>query len=563
MNIVKLQEQLKSVPDQALVGYVQNPGQVPSYLALSELQRRKTMRAQYQAQAAGGQPEQPSVAEQMTAPEMPEQGIASLPVENVGNEAAYAQGGIIAFAEGDEVSLEKKLRDAQERRKKESTTRYWAEQERAADERGVYGAVLGDVLSNIADLPSALQRKLTGGVLGGKPPKPEAHLAAEEYVDRQKERLARVQQETQHPETAMPAAEAAPITSPFMPALAVGDTPVAPVKPAPRAAVPVGSGGAGRASGVASVGSRTPVAPAGTDSLWTDIPDDSAGLDALLRQQPRTAQSAMQQMYDLIGPDASREEMKQRLAKLEAGATEDTRQAPWLALANAGFAMASGDSPFWAQNVGKGALVGMNEFTKSRDKLRDAEERRFDLQSRIAQAERAEQMAAAKFGLESEEADRAHNDTVKLKKEERKHATTLANAKGRFEGKKAALDAQLEERKLEETARYHQASIKAQQAQAAKLSDYETYLKLAREDDDNYKTDAKGNRIFDVAKVTEAYKSYGKSSTAGIDEDTIVREFTKYQALYPDADFATFKAQFTGTNTAGVLPQGITVRKNQ
>ena len=50
MNIIKIQDQLKSVPDNTLVGYVQNPtGQVPTYLALSELQRRKEMRSKYQA----------------------------------------------------------------------------------------------------------------------------------------------------------------------------------------------------------------------------------------------------------------------------------------------------------------------------------------------------------------------------------------------------------------------------------------------------------------------------------------------------------------------------------
>jgi hypothetical protein len=37
MNIIKLQDELRSVPDNALIGYVQNPtGNVPSYLALSE-----------------------------------------------------------------------------------------------------------------------------------------------------------------------------------------------------------------------------------------------------------------------------------------------------------------------------------------------------------------------------------------------------------------------------------------------------------------------------------------------------------------------------------------------
>ena len=49
MNIIKIQDQLRGVPDNTLVGYVQNPtGQVPTYLALSELQRRKEMRSKFQ-----------------------------------------------------------------------------------------------------------------------------------------------------------------------------------------------------------------------------------------------------------------------------------------------------------------------------------------------------------------------------------------------------------------------------------------------------------------------------------------------------------------------------------
>ena len=62
MNIIKIQDQLKSIPDQTLVGYVQNPtGQVPTYLALSELQRRKEMRQNYQA----NKPEDKTVAEEL------------------------------------------------------------------------------------------------------------------------------------------------------------------------------------------------------------------------------------------------------------------------------------------------------------------------------------------------------------------------------------------------------------------------------------------------------------------------------------------------------------------
>ena len=116
MNIVKLQNELKSVPDDALIGYVQNPtGQVPSYLALSELQRRKEMRDKYQTQQA---PET-SVAEDLAAPKpqgiaaIPQQaaapvaepGVAGLPVpDTMFNEKAMAAGGIVAFDDGGYVN---------------------------------------------------------------------------------------------------------------------------------------------------------------------------------------------------------------------------------------------------------------------------------------------------------------------------------------------------------------------------------------------------------------------------------------------------------------------------
>ena len=130
MNILKLQNQLRSVPDDALVGYVQNPtGQVPTYLALSELQRRKEMRGAYQAdkaeeksvaedlveeaqpQMAGvaGLPEaQPMMEAMQPTPEMPVEqmaqgGLADLDVGSMYDENNYANGGIVAFDDGGKV----------------------------------------------------------------------------------------------------------------------------------------------------------------------------------------------------------------------------------------------------------------------------------------------------------------------------------------------------------------------------------------------------------------------------------------------------------------------------
>ena len=129
MNIIKIQNQLKGVPDDTLVGYVQNPtGQVPTYLALSELQRRKEMRSSYQA----NKPEDKTVAEDLVQEAEPQPGIAALPegqpmqqamapqpempMEQMAhgglaeldtgtmyNENNYATGGIVAFDDGGPV----------------------------------------------------------------------------------------------------------------------------------------------------------------------------------------------------------------------------------------------------------------------------------------------------------------------------------------------------------------------------------------------------------------------------------------------------------------------------
>lgn len=96
MNINRIQSQLQRVPDQALIGYVQNPdGQVPSFLALAELTRRKEIRNAGQAQQAPTQ----SIADQVVG-----EGVSALPLpETMFNEESYANGGIVSFEEGGEV----------------------------------------------------------------------------------------------------------------------------------------------------------------------------------------------------------------------------------------------------------------------------------------------------------------------------------------------------------------------------------------------------------------------------------------------------------------------------
>jgi len=121
MNILKLQDSLKDLPDNALMQEMQAPtGSAPQFLVLSELKRRKRMRDDFQRQQNA---DMPTVAEEVvTAAGMPQEGImgaarAMAPntnmAQNTGMDTAtpipatrapqpqmMAEGGIVRMANG-------------------------------------------------------------------------------------------------------------------------------------------------------------------------------------------------------------------------------------------------------------------------------------------------------------------------------------------------------------------------------------------------------------------------------------------------------------------------------
>ena len=108
MNLLLIQDALKNASDQQLIQMVQAPDSTaPSYLVLSELRRRKDMRAK---QAPEGNQSSATVAEELTRQAAPAEsmGIHSLrtPVEEEPAEPqAYRNGGIVRMAEGGDVDL--------------------------------------------------------------------------------------------------------------------------------------------------------------------------------------------------------------------------------------------------------------------------------------------------------------------------------------------------------------------------------------------------------------------------------------------------------------------------
>jgi hypothetical protein len=207
-----------------------------------------------------------------------------------------------------------------------------------------------------------------------------------------------------------------------------------------------------------------------------------------------------------------------------------------MALAKAGFTMAGGKSPFAIQNLSEGAVAGLSDYAQAKDRLDKLTEKQIDVRTKMQQARRAEDIAGATYGLNSEAAVEARNAQVKLKAMEEDNA---------FKRTKYAADV----------------STKNAMIAAAKKSDYESFIDLAKQDDDNYKTvkDKDGNtkKVFDATKVTQAFKSWSGTSSAATDKELIdkwsEKSFDKkFIAQYPTpADFVmAYRQKMSGTTGA-------------
>ena len=382
MNIIKLQNMLRGVPDDALINYVQNPqGEVPSYLALSELQRRKDTRAKYQAEQA---PET-SVAEdleQETIPDqgglamlagqpqmqMEDQGVAGLPVDdNMYQEDNFAGGGIVAFA-------------------------------------GKDGSYVQGYPNYEGPATSAIGRafgSITGGLKG--------------YVDK-KSQLMDLQRQI---ETLQPN-----LFESLNPSeLSTRKAKIAELK-AQQDAIRNPSSGYTYKEGESAVDPtmKSYVEQEAQRRLETAKEKPKATKDPA-KTQPTQTQAAQTQasqqtaetdedyfrrrmalFKEAMGPNEDRTKLQEKIDAMEKRAARQEELAPYMALTEAGFKTMAGTSPFALTNLGAGAEAGIRSYGAAQDKMAALEEKRYALMNEAAKADRAERQAIAKFGFDSEEA---------------------------------------------------------------------------------------------------------------------------------------------------------------
>jgi len=440
MNIIQVQDRLKGVDDQSLVGYVERPTpDVPTYLALGELQRREQMRAKYQAQAtptetvseeivAKATPQMGigALTNSMSAPQMPqpevmsesetitETGIANLPAPNVGN---YAEGGIVG------------------------------------EERDMFDIVVDDYVSPGLDAAGLFMGKFAGPIVGGM--WPGEVQAAERYspeemagimgyapgglVDNLRGRNPNLSGVTRPTEIA----EAGQF---FFEDLPGGNEAFESFTEAQkRAAPPLFAADQRQQTEQLKKQFKSPYAielekldqkpyseytqqdiankrylKEQEDKYWegsSDVQEKAkkSALEAevqknLANQQPPAAPAKEVTMADriaefksLMGDDTYNDMLAEKMKKMDASADRQAEIAPWMALTEAGLAIAAGQDQNALTNIASGATRGIESYAASEKERRALEEQQFDTTIQLRQAERAEQLAAVQYGMDSKQ----------------------------------------------------------------------------------------------------------------------------------------------------------------
>jgi len=142
--------------------------------------------------------------------------------------------------------------------------------------------------------------------------------------------------------------------------------------------------------------------------------------DALLSKE-KSLKELSDEYMGILGEDKGAKRLSDRLAKMDEKAAKQEEQAPWLALAKAGFEMANSRAEYGkgqsaAADIGRGAAAGLKDYAESKDALNKLEEKRFVLDNELSKQARAEQVAALKYGQDSKQHTEEMNKTIQLAK---------------------------------------------------------------------------------------------------------------------------------------------------
>jgi len=157
------------------------------------------------------------------------------------------------------------------------------------------------------------------------------------------------------------------------------------------------------------------------------------------KEKIRSLSDYAKEFRDVVGEDPMQARLMERMEKMDAAAAKQAEQAPWMALAQAGFGMAAGKSPYALQNIAVGAMEGVKSYGDARDKMASLEEKRFGLMADMAKAQRAEQLAIASKGADSRDAQLAREQQYKIHQEDQALKLKLSVIENTFDLQKTQI----------------------------------------------------------------------------------------------------------------------------
>tara|TARA_R110002126_G_scaffold6930_1_gene34909 strand:+ start:213 stop:1697 length:1485 start_codon:yes stop_codon:yes gene_type:complete len=410
MNIIQIQDRLKGVDDNALVRYVEQPtSDVPTYLALGELQRREKMRASYQAEAAPTETVSEEIVgkatpqmgigaltNNMAAPQMPQPevmsesetitdtGIANLPAPNIGN---YAEGGIVG------------------------------------GERDIYDVIIDDYIGPGLDTAGLFAGKYAGPIIGGM--WPGEVQAAEKYTPEEMQGIMGyapggmvegLRNSINNPSTLMPGyylpnrypKDELPgfLDDPFK--IFMGDP--QPVEE-----------NEDFISEYLGYGKKARKALADKEALEKEAAKPKSQVPSAPVAETKketTMADRIAEFKSLMGEDKYNDMLVKKMEKMDASAERQAEVAPWMALTEAGLAIAAGQDQNALTNIASGATKGIESYSNSLKEKRALEEQQFEVATKLRQAERAEQIAAIQYGVDSKQFEDTQANKLALANQE-------------------------------------------------------------------------------------------------------------------------------------------------
>jgi len=347
-------------------------GVIPAYIGIPLIQQKTQEKAQASGLQAAQQAKQPPIAEEVLAQAQQAGGVdnlrSNLPTQS------YAPGGIVAFAGGGDSNKYETPYDRMNRLNREAAE----EREAQAKEQGImpYGQQMGNLGSFLANIPlNAIKTLVSAPGYGFNKDNPTVASAP------------------------TPAATSAPAT--VRPPMQPGQSYPGGIAalPATQDTTALGIGqlvkkpAATTDTGAATTSAASPFAfapaPAGK-SLLDMTKEQLSGEQGYLARAAARDKDVLDKLNEGKPVGKPLEDYKKSLQEeaLQAGADRD--QAKGMAIFKAGLAMMSGTSQYALENIGKGAMVGADDWQAANKDLKRAQKERQKELAYIEQAERAE-----------------------------------------------------------------------------------------------------------------------------------------------------------------------------